>query len=104
MNAVNSSILWSTGLVRVNSTSSFSSSGVAGGVTFVLRSVDDERVSRAELSEPWTGTLGEVGALGLSSGADPGEAGLVAVAEGAISWATALGEGDATAGVSDGCV
>ena len=85
MNAFNSSILWSTGLVRVNSTSSFSSSGFAGGVTFVLRSVDDERVSRAELSETWTGTLDEVDALGLSSGDDLGEAELVAIADGVIS-------------------
>src|SRR5260370_5101869 len=78
MNAFNKSILWSTGLVSVNSTSSFSSSGFAGGVTFVLRSVDDERVGRTELSEIWTGTLGEVAALGLSSVDDLGEEQLVA--------------------------
>ena len=103
MNAFNKSILWSTGLVSVNSTSSFSSSGFAGGVTFVLRSVVDARLGRTELSEIWTGTLGEVGALGLSSGDGLGEGELVAIADEVISGGAALGAGDATAGVSDGC-
>src|SRR5947208_10891578 len=58
MNAFNKSILWSTGLVSVNSTSSFSSSGFAGGATFVLRSVEGGRVGRAEMSAI-SATLGE---------------------------------------------
>src|SRR5947207_3503666 len=104
MNAFNKSILWPTGLVSVNSTSSFSSSGFAGGVTLVLRSVEDERVDRTELSEIWTATLGEVEALGLSRGDDFGAGELVAIADGTISGGAALGEEGATAGVSDCCV
>src|SRR5437899_13028351 len=98
MNAFNSSILWSTGLVSVNSSSSFSASGFAGGATFVRRSVDDERVGRTELSEIWTGILGEVAALGPSSGDDLGAGELVTMADGVTSGGTALGEGEATAG------
>src|SRR2546429_9884833 len=103
MNAFNKSILWSTGLVSVNSTSSFSSSGFAGGVTFVLRSVVDARLGRTELSEIWTAALGEPGALGLACGDDFGEGELVVIADEVISGGAALGAGDATAGVSDGC-
>ena len=72
-------------------------------MTFVLRSVDDERVDRTELSEIWTVPLGETGALGLSRGDDFGEGELVAIADGVISGGAALGEGYATAGVSDCC-
>ena len=72
-------------------------------MTFVLRSADDERVDRTELSEIWTAALGEVEALGLSCADDFGEGELVAIADGVISGGAALGEGGTTAGVSDGC-
>src|SRR5256885_3016064 len=74
MNAFNKSILWSTGLVSVNSTSSFSSSGFAGGVTFVLRSVEGDRVGRAELSAI-SATLGEGWALTRARDTVEGEPG-----------------------------
>ena len=70
---------------------------------FVLRSADDERVDRAELSEIWTAALGEVEALGLSCGDDFGAGELAAIADGVISGGAALGEGGATAGDSDCC-
>ena len=59
-------------------------------------------MDRTELSEIWTGALGEFGALGRSSADDLGEGELVAITGGVISGGAALGEGEATAGVSDG--
>src|SRR5882762_10727216 len=105
MNAFSVSILLSAGSVRVTSTSSFSSSGLAGVAVF--RSVTGARLVRVELAATSLAIVGEAFAAGLSviSGDVLGDGTGTTrdgVASGAVSEGCAWGDADAS-GVADGC-
>jgi len=88
MNAFNVSILLSAGSVKVTSTSSFSSSGLAGAGA-VFRSVTVGRVGLVEFAATSVETVGEAFAVGLSvvcdSLGDGAGTTSVGVATGAVS-------------------
>src|SRR5947208_5665794 len=116
MNALSVSILFSGGNVKVTSTSSFSSSGLAGSVFAVFRSAADGRFVRVGLIATFSvaslATVGEACATGFSVvcgnavgdgvvGAASGEA--TGVSEGwgdTEASGVAAGGGDATAGAT----
>src|SRR6266508_2884366 len=88
MNAMSASILLLTGSVNVNSTSSFSSSGLAGAF---FRSPAGGRVARVELlaTSVFTLTLGEANAAGLSEGVAVFLSAGVGVS---VAWGVACGD------------
>src|ERR1700693_2937800 len=109
MNALSASILLSAGSVNVNSTCSFSSSGLAGRAAF--RSVAGDLVAPAVLLATPVVTL----ALGVTVGATLGEANAAGLSDGvavfvsagagvSVVWAVAcgdaLGEGVAASGTA----